>query len=63
MSAPIHNRDLDNDLDHSSTVRIRDRRSNSFSSASKSRPRFSRKRGGPNKVNGIHRRRNKRTSW
>ncbi len=63
MSAPIHNRDLDNDLDHSSTVRIRDRRSNSFSSASKSRPRFSRKRGGPNQVNGIHRRRNKRASW
>jgi hypothetical protein len=62
MSAPIHNRDLDNDLDHSSSVRIRDRRSNNFS-GQKSRPRFSRKRGGPNQVNGIHRRRNKRSSW
>lgn len=63
MSAPIHNRDLDNYLDHSSSVRIRDSRSNSFASTSKSRPRFSRKRGGPNQVNGIHRRRNKRSSW
>ena len=35
MSAPIHNRDLDNDLDHSSSVRIRDSRSNSFASTSK----------------------------
>lgn len=64
MSAPTHNRDLDSDLSYSSTdVRIRDRRSNEFSSSRQSRPRFSRKRGGPNQVNGIHRRRNKRFSW